>query len=589
MKNLLVFLLLTYITILESQILFAQNRIFVHPTFGIDAGNDGRNMGSPIRTLFRAGQLCHGGDTIFIRGGAPYIGFHDTFYQLDTLGLNPIWIMPYFNESVILDGAGYNFQSWEAVLNIDHARNVVVKGFHIRNNNNGGAGIRVVSDDGPFFITKDIVVRNCLVHDTYRQGILVQAKNVIVDSCEIYNAVLRNTNGSLGNSGWEFALGTYLWPNNVDCWTNIVFKNNVVHNSWGEGIVALRCYNFLIENNHVYDCFSAYIYIDNSRKGIISNNWAHSTNDTYNRWNLEHTFYAPGIGIQWAAEQNSYGVDSLVSDLEIYNNLIVRTNIAISWWRDLNNTYFHNSYENINVNYNTIYNTFGYEGFHLDENTSGVYNPINCSFKNNIICKGQYPLGTYRRYISTSSHYQNWQIDYNCFIHRNIPSPIPISHNVEGSPSFADSTNINLDTNFRIKSNSNCRFAAFPVNTISNDYWNSLRDNTLPCIGIHEYGGISGTGSLENELPGNYYLGQNYPNPFNPICIIHFQLKRNASVTLVVYDIFGREMTRLINSEFRIAKGYDVKFDGSDYSSGIYFYRLEANGFNQSKKMILIK
>ncbi|MBK8981823.1 MAG: right-handed parallel beta-helix repeat-containing protein [Ignavibacteria bacterium] len=403
---------------------------------------------------------------------------------------------------------------------------MVIENLHVRNNNNGGAGIRVVSDSSPFFVTKDVIVRKCLVHDTYRQGILVQAKNVTIEGCEIYNAVLRNTNGILGQSGWEFALGTYLWPSDVDCWNNIVFRNNIVHNSWGEGIVALRCHNFLIENNHVYDCFSAYIYIDNSRKGIIRNNWVHSTNDTYNRWNTAHTFYAPGIGIQWAAEQNSYGVDSLVSDLDIYNNLIVRTNHPISWWRDISNTRFNNSYENINVYYNTMYLAYGYEGFHLDENISGVYTPTNCNFKNNIICKGQYPLGSYQRYISTSSHYQNWNIDYNCFMYGNIPVNIPVSNNIQGTPSFVDTTYIHIDTNFRIKSNSNCRFTASPINNIEYDYWNALRDDIEPCIGFHEYGGTLGTGSIESEILRSYYLGQNYPNPFNPTSIIHFELKR---------------------------------------------------------------
>lgn len=586
MKNIKLIFILIFTTILELNILPAQNRIYVHPTLGNDNGNNGRDIAHPLKTIYTAGLNCHGGDTIFIRGGV-YTDFHDKFYQIDTLGLTPVWIMPYFNENVILDGSGFNFQSWEAILNIERARNIVVQNFHVRNNNNGGAGIRVVSNDNPLFITKDVLIKNCLVHNTYRQGILVQASNVTVDSCEIYNAVMRNENQQLGDSGWEVALGTYLWPNTVDCWTNIIFKNNFIYNSWGEGIAALRCYNFIIENNHVQDCFSAYIYIDNSRKGVIRNNWVNSTNDTFNR-HYDLTFYAPGIGIQWAAEKNSYRVDSLISDLDIYNNLIVRTNSPISWWRDITNNYFNNSYKNINVYYNTIYNTYGYQGFFLDPNTDGVFTPTNCNFKNNIICKGQYPLGSYQQYITTSSHYQNWSIDYNCFIYNYIPENIPILHNIQGSPSFVDTLNINIDTNFRIKSNSNCKLNGIHINEIDKDYWHNLRDNSLPCIGFHEYGGILGTGTIEN-LPGDYYLGQNYPNPFNPISIINFQLERKAKISLIVYDIFGREMTRLINDETREANNYNVKFDGTNYSSGIYFYRLEANNFSQSKKMILIK
>ncbi|MBK8981822.1 MAG: hypothetical protein IPM38_05725 [Ignavibacteria bacterium] len=113
MKNLTVILVFMISLVLKSTILFAENRIYVHPILGVDAGNEGRNIGNPLKTLYRAGQVCHGGDTIFIRGGSTYIGFHDTFRQIDTMGLTPVWIMPYFNETVILDGAGYNFQSWK--------------------------------------------------------------------------------------------------------------------------------------------------------------------------------------------------------------------------------------------------------------------------------------------------------------------------------------------------------------------------------------------------------------------------------------------------------------------------------------------
>jgi len=589
MKNLTTILVVIIILFLKATILLADTRIYVDPRLGND-GNNGRDIDHPLQTIYKAGLICHGGDTIFIRGGLPYTNFYDEFYQVDTLGLIPVWIMPYFNESVILDGVGHTFLDYEAVLNIQHARNVVIENLHVRNNLNGGAGIRVVSNYPPLFITRDVIVRNCLVHDTYRQGILVQANNVTIENCEIYNAVMRNEKEKLGTTGWDVALGTFHWPDPIDYWTNIVFKNNIVHNSWGEGIVALRCENFTIENNHVYDCYSAYIYVDNSRKGVIRNNWVHSTNDTYNR-QYRPDFRAPGSGIIWAAEQNfaHYGVDSLVSDLDIYNNLIVRTNTPISWWRDINNTFPNNSYENINVYYNTIYLAFAIQAFHLDPNTSGVYTPTNCNFKNNIICKGQYPLGTTHTYFTTSSHYKSWNIDYNCFIDGDIPSPIPISHNIEGTPSFVDPTNLYVDTSFRIRANSNCRHKAIPIDELEKDYWNALRDNNMPCIGIHEYGGTSGSGQIENELPGNYYLGQNFPNPFNPVSLIQFGLKRNAHVSLTVYDIFGRELTRLVDSEFREANDYKVKFDGTNYSSGIYFYRLTADNFAQSKKMLLVK
>jgi hypothetical protein len=86
----------------------------------------------------------------------------------------------------------------------------------------------------------------------------------------------------------------------------------------------------------------------------------------------------------------------------------------------------------------------------------------------------------------------------------------------------------------------------------------------------------------------SYELMQNYPNPFNPSTTIKFQLPIPGFVSLKVYDILGRETATLIN-ENKIAGFYEVNFDASKLSSGIYFYHLKANDFVSSKKMILLK
>jgi len=87
---------------------------------------------------------------------------------------------------------------------------------------------------------------------------------------------------------------------------------------------------------------------------------------------------------------------------------------ACHWWRDPIDTFYNNSYKNINVYYNTIFNTFGYESFHLDTNISGIFTPVNCNFKNNIICLGQYPLNVYQYYLQPVLTINYGKIDYNC-------------------------------------------------------------------------------------------------------------------------------------------------------------------------------
>jgi hypothetical protein len=85
-----------------------------------------------------------------------------------------------------------------------------------------------------------------------------------------------------------------------------------------------------------------------------------------------------------------------------------------------------------------------------------------------------------------------------------------------------------------------------------------------------------------------FRIEQNYPNPFNPSTTINYALPQAGSVTLKVYDVLGREVATLVN-EKKAAGSYSVAFNASRLSSGTYIYRLTANGFSQTKKMILAK
>ncbi len=90
------------------------------------------------------------------------------------------------------------------------------------------------------------------------------------------------------------------------------------------------------------------------------------------------------------------------------------------------------------------------------------------------------------------------------------------------------------------------------------------------------------------SVPTQFILYQNYPNPFNPATVISYQLPVSGNVTLKVYDVLGNEIATLVNEE-KSAGVYDVDFDGSDLSSGIYFYKLHAGNFTKTNKMILLK
>ena len=99
---------------------------------------------------------------------------------------------------------------------------------------------------------------------------------------------------------------------------------------------------------------------------------------------------------------------------------------------------------------------------------------------------------------------------------------------------------------------------------------------------------IVGISNYNSEVPTSYSLNQNYPNPFNPSTNINFSIPKSGLVTLKIYDMVGREVSSLVN-EFKSAGNYVVGFNASALSSGTYFYRIEANDFIATKKMVLVK
>jgi hypothetical protein len=113
----------------------------------------------------------------------------------------------------------------------------------------------------------------------------------------------------------------------------------------------------------------------------------------------------------------------------------------------------------------------------------------------------------------------------------------------------------------------------------------SYRLKQIDYNGTFEY---SNTIQVDVSSPQQFELSQNYPNPFNPSTTISFSVPQNSFVTLKVYDIIGNEISTLVN-ESKAAGRYDVSFDASRLSSGIYFYSISAGNFNEVRKMTLIK
>jgi len=111
--------------------------------------------------------------------------------------------------------------------------------------------------------------------------------------------------------------------------------------------------------------------------------------------------------------------------------------------------------------------------------------------------------------------------------------------------------------------------------------------------GIHTITGgdtlfYTGVTQTNTEVPNDYKLFQNYPNPFNPKTTIEYEIKRAGFITLVVYDILGKEMMTLVSQQQTPGK-YLVDFPGVIFPSGVYFYRLTTDNYSETKRMMLIK
>ena len=116
-------------------------------------------------------------------------------------------------------------------------------------------------------------------------------------------------------------------------------------------------------------------------------------------------------------------------------------------------------------------------------------------------------------------------------------------------------------------------------------------DNGSSSGSVYLYTGFAAAVAVENkevDLPVEFVLSQNYPNPFNPETKIWYSLPKDEEVSLAVYNLIGEKIVHLVG-ERKQAGSYTIKWDASNVSSGIYFYRLQAGEFVQTKKMVLLK
>ena len=235
-----------------------------------------------------------------------------------------------------------------------------------------------------------------------------------------------------------------------------------------------------------------------------------------------------------------------------YNGIYATTDSGISWiFKDMN-TYSFYTKEIFFLDQNNGY-VVGY-----GESNDGVWYGLFASTRNNGNSWNEYVQNDFISDVYFSSPDNGW-----------IVSNSNVLYTTDRGNSWPP-TNANV-SEFEFTSNKSWGLSEGNKILFSDDGWNSWKQQyPRPSF-------------VENEVLNNYSLYQNYPNPFNPTTTIRYRIPETEFVTLKVYDILGSEVTTIVNEE-KLTGNYEVEFDGSNLSSGVYFYQLKAGSLFKQEK-----
>jgi hypothetical protein len=315
----------------------------------------------------------------------------------------------------------------------------------------------------------------------------------------------------------------------------------------------------------------------------------------------------------------TYSTSAYISNCKLYDN---RCGIEVCGYGKNGNTYdtvqisgcliYGNEGPGIRVSTNTYWNwDYGYmlarisnctvygnlgEGILASNNARG--NP-EAALMNSIVAQNsQYGIANGAGGLTLANN-----ISYNCFKGNSSGdfSGISIPPGFGEPGPYQNTNGDSCDLNFNIY------FDPLFVNPLINDYnlqsaskcidagtnivfghWVMDPDNTLPDIGAFYFDQLAVISDRNTDIPKEFSLLQNYPNPFNPTTKISWQSPVGSWQTLKVYDVMGREVATLVN-EYKPAGSYEVEFNAISLPSGVYFYRLQAGSFVETKKMILLR
>jgi parallel beta-helix repeat protein len=317
-------------------------------------GNDsdiGKSLDVPLSTLTKAAELLKPGDTVFVMAGV-YTVIEPIAIFCSGTEDQPVVFKNYDPERPVFNFSGIPGKS-SGITGISFLKGsqyIVFDGFELANGR--CTGMRMTH-------CRHITVRNCVIHDFDYVGLSVASDECLIENNELYRICMAFENCNNLTGGWPQVMNANAKPPIPPAIVrshamNNVFRGNVVHDSWGEGIDAIFADGVIIEDNIVYDVFSVGIYLDGSRNAIIRNNYIYSTNDIRNRASAKVPATGILLGSEYFGGWSDYPAISHVENIYIYNNVLSRVGAGIGHWIDHNNTDRKNIYENVRIFNNTV-------------------------------------------------------------------------------------------------------------------------------------------------------------------------------------------------------------------------------------------
>ncbi|MCX7833166.1 MAG: T9SS type A sorting domain-containing protein [Ignavibacteria bacterium] len=446
------------------------------------------------------------------------------------------------------------------------ATNNIIRFVHAVNNTQNTAGPRtIVLLTSTTVGNSNNIITRCKIEGG-RSGVGIAGSTTIpndsntISNCEIFN--------------WGYA-GVWLVSGAMN--TNIdsckIYQTVGVNNTIVSGIImsTMSGATYNIRKNWIYDLQSTStststvirgIYAASPNAGSIFNVQNNMVSNTLDNLNVQTV-----TGIEFLGS-NAYTANIYYNTIRIGGNHTGGTSGATTsaGIRIGASALTLNMKNNICINYRTGGNV-NHIGFALVSTTGTLNIDYNCYYANG--------TNSFHAYWGTTGY--NNLSDYKAAASPNE------QNTVFNNVTLVSATNLHLtgasvgDTNLK----------GTPIAGITTDFDNDLRHPIAPYKGADEVN-IPLFHKKNETSSFNYNLYQNYPNPFNPTTAIKFSLAKGGLVTLKVYDVLGREVAELLNNNLNAGE-HNIVFNAFDLPSGIYFYRLVAGTFSQTKQMILLK